>query len=57
MNITLHAPQITILILLAFGIVLCTAKHGEERPPYNGLVALLDAIITIAILYWGNFFA
>jgi hypothetical protein len=45
------------LLLIIAGVVLHTAKHGEERPPYNGPVELIDACITIAILYWGGFFA
>jgi hypothetical protein len=56
MQITLHAPQITFLILMTLAVINHTAHHGESREPYNGPAALLDAVVTTAILYWGGFF-
>ena len=56
MTFTLHAPQITYLILLTLDTILAIVKHGESRGKFNGPLYFLDACITIAILYWGGFF-
>ena len=53
---TLHAPQILVLILMAMNIILHTSLHGQDRPPYNGVASFLDALATFGILYWGGFF-
>ena len=53
---TLHAPQIIVLIFMAMGIVLQTSLHGQDRPPYNGVVSFLGALTTFGLLYWGGFF-
>ncbi len=49
-------PQITMIVLLALGVGVSTAKHGESRPPYNGFLAIGSAAISAWLLYVGGFF-
>lgn len=50
-------PQITMIVLLALGVGISMAKHGESRPPYNGTVAIVAAAINAGLLYAGGFFS
>jgi hypothetical protein len=51
-------PQALILFLMAIGIGIHMAKHGERRigERYNALYAIAGNGITIALLWWGGFF-
>lgn len=53
---TLHAPQFTMLALLALGLVVHICNHGKPRNDYNGPSQLIDVCIVLAVLYWGGFF-
>ena len=57
MNITIHAPQLILLILIVINFAIHCAKRGEDRGEYNPVIYSLDAIATLALLYWGGFFA
>lgn len=57
MSITLHAPQIILLALIAIGIGVVLAKHGEPKDgTYNVFATIACEVILITLLYWGGFF-
>lgn len=50
-------PQLIWLILLALGLGINLAKHGEKRTDkYNFWSSLIGAIISFWIVYAGGFF-
>ena len=57
MTFTLHAPQIIMVILLAMELIVCIVNHGEDRPPYNAAIGLINVPLVVALLWWGGFFA
>ena len=52
----MNAPQIIIIVLLAYNVGSSVAKHGKPQDDYNGWVSLISAIITASLLWWGGFF-
>jgi hypothetical protein len=42
------------LMTLSLGSGLAT--HGKQRKPQNGVVSLVNYILTISLLYWSGFF-
>jgi len=50
-----HWPQITLLILMALGVGLASAKHGEPQPRYNAGVTIISTIILGVLLWFGGF--
>lgn len=54
---TLHAPQIILLVLMLWGTGMSLAKDGQPRTgKYNFVCALISDAINISLLYWGGFF-
>jgi hypothetical protein len=52
------APQIIMIVLLSINIVIALMKHGEPRnDKYSVWVALINAAINVALLWWGGFFS
>ena len=51
-------PQIIILILCQVMLLYAAYMHGKPRKEekYNFWEALLNMILTLALLYWGGFF-
>ena len=43
---------IIVLLLLTFSLGVSIAKHGEERTPHNGWMALLSYMIWVLLLYY-----
>ncbi len=55
--ITLGIPQIIMLVLMTFGLLLNLVKHGEDKEgKYNFATALIAACLEFWILYAGGFF-
>lgn len=54
---TLHAPQIIILALMAIGLGVSIARHGMPRTNENVVVSIISTAIMLALLYWGGFFS
>jgi len=55
----LECPQILWAILAGLGLIFGAARHGvapSEGQKYNGPFAVIAAIITFAIYYFGGFF-
>lgn len=51
------APQITLIVIMSINMLAAAYLHGKPKQgKYNFLHNVLSAIITISILYWGNFF-
>ncbi len=51
------APQITLIVIMSINMLAGAYLHGKPKQgKYNFLHTVLNAIITISILYWGNFF-
>lgn len=50
-------PQLIYLIMLALGLGIAMAKHGEPRPPHDAGAALIGICIVLTLLYWGGFFS
>lgn len=53
----MHVPQIVFLILMIISTVVKIMKHGEPRDNYNAFEALLDAMLTVLLLWWGGFWS
>jgi hypothetical protein len=49
--------QIVMIALMFANLMLSLSKHGEEQAPHNFWVSLLSAMITVALLAWGGFWA
>jgi hypothetical protein len=49
-------PQLILLFLILLNVINHICNHDAERPIYNGPMAFLDAVLTIALLYFGGFF-
>ncbi|ELS9321434.1 transglycosylase SLT domain-containing protein [Salmonella enterica] len=55
---TLHWPQITLIILLAFGLGVTAIKHGEPRnDDYSFWWQLAANLVTAWLLWCGGFFS
>jgi hypothetical protein len=50
-------PQITMVVLMALGLGISLAKHGEPREPYSFGTALLGTALAAGLLWAGGFFA
>lgn len=55
--LTIKAPQIIMICLMAWSIVYNAIMHGKttERK-FNVLVTIADLVIITLILFWGGFF-
>lgn len=49
-------PQITWVVLVALALGIHAAKHGQQREPYNFIMALVNVVISVGLLYAGGFF-
>jgi hypothetical protein len=56
--ITLHWPQITIIVLQLLGLGYAIAMHGKPRRDknINFWNYLITSVISMTILYFGGFF-
>lgn len=53
----MNAPQITLMVIMSINMLAGAYLHGKpKKGNYNFLETIFNAIITISILYWGNFF-
>ena len=52
-----NLPQAIVVFMIAFAVVIHTAKHGKPRDGYDGPSSLISATIWLVLLYWGGFFA
>ena len=54
----MKAPQVIVLFFLVMSVVMNICEHGKEKSlkNFNGPIALLDAALTFALLWWGGFF-
>lgn len=53
---TLHAPQLILIVLSAIGTGVAIAKNGEPRGPYSFVACLVGDAIVFGLLWWGGFF-
>jgi hypothetical protein len=53
----MSTPAIIVIILLAMGFGLHTAKHGEPRSDFHAGWYLFGAAVNVGLLYWGGFFS
>lgn len=54
---TLHAPQLIFLALMALNMGVCIARFGQRKTDhYNGVDVFVGPAITLGLLYWGGFF-
>lgn len=50
------APQIIMIVLIAFGVSRGILKHGESEGFVNAPASIIGAVITVGLLWWGGFF-
>lgn len=50
------APQIVWIFLVALGLGVQIAKHGQPQSPYHAGKSLVGCAISVGLLYWGGFF-
>lgn len=55
MTLHLGTPQIVLLVFIVLEFCAHCRKAGEPRGPYNPAGNFLNALILIAILWWGGF--
>lgn len=55
-ELSIGIPQVVVLVLYLFNVVLSAVHHGEEQGPYNVWTTLVGTAISFAILRWGGFF-
>ena len=55
MQITLHAPQIVMLVLMSISLARAYAVHGKPFTHHIGNM-IINQTILIALLVWGGFF-
>jgi hypothetical protein len=54
---TLHAPQVILLSLVAIGTGIALARYGERKTDsYDIFDVVVSPSILICLLYWGGFF-
>jgi hypothetical protein len=55
---TLHAPQLIFLALLAIGVGVHIARFGQPKKPdtHDLCDVLVGPGITLGLLWWGGFF-
>lgn len=56
MTISLHAPQIVCLCLLAINVITAPITHGKTKTQ-NGVMDCVNAAIVLLLLYWGGFWS
>ncbi len=49
-------PQIICIITMGLNLLISAHLHGKERGTHNIFHTLINAGITIGLLYWGGFF-
>jgi hypothetical protein len=49
-------PQIICIIVIGLNILISTRLHGQDRGTHNIFHTLINAALTIGLLYWGGFF-
>ena len=49
-------PQITMIVLIALGVGISLAKHGEPRGNHSFGASLFSAALSVGLLYAGGFF-
>lgn len=53
----MNAPQIIVLALIFISLLINAYLHGKPQTRnHNFFVSLINSIITLSLLYWGNFF-
>lgn len=52
-----HWPQTLILFLFVLNFTVAGLSAGKPKRPWNPVASLIDGGLSIAILYWGGFFA
>ncbi len=54
---TLHAPQLIMLVLMTVALGISLSEHGQERRgTKNFFTDLIATIISFGLLWWGGFF-
>jgi hypothetical protein len=57
MTLTLHWPQLLVIVLTVMGVGIHMAKHGEKRDDYfNAGSMFLISVFEMWVLYMGGFF-
>lgn len=57
MAFSLGVPQIIYLAIVVFNITYAGVHHGEPQGEYNVWISLCGSALSLAIMYWGGFFA
>lgn len=47
---------IILLCLMAMGVGIALAKHGQPREPYNFWIQLFSFVLSMVLLYFAHFF-
>lgn len=53
----MNTQQIIVIVMLSVGLLINANLHGKpKKGNHNFWVSLINVIITLLLLYWGNFF-
>lgn len=53
---TMHTPQITMIVLMSLGVGIALARHSKPRSTHNAYFKIIDMCLLAWILYCGGFF-
>jgi LPXTG-motif cell wall-anchored protein len=54
----MHTPQIIMIILIVLGVGVDLERHGKPKTGEHNIGwSLFGAAVTVALLWWGGFFA
>lgn len=53
----METPQIICIILMGLNLLITAHLHGQDKGKHNIFHTLINAGLTIGLLYWGGFFS
>lgn len=55
-ELSIGIPQLVMMALYVYNVILSAIHHGEEQEPYNVWATMLGIAVNFTILKWGGFF-
>lgn len=55
-QLNMGTPQIICIITMGLNLLISAHLHGADKGKHNILYTLINAGLTIGLLYWGGFF-
>jgi len=52
----METPQIILIVTIGLNLLISAHLHGQDKGKHNIFYTLINAGLTIGLLYWGGFF-